>query len=85
MTISSLIDTWLVLRDVEATGERNRALYVIKSRGMQHSRQIREFLITSQGIELLDVYVGSRGVRGNDSQPQRTVADLRAGGNRESA
>ena len=83
--ISSLIDIWLVLLDVEAIGERNRALYVIKSRGMQHSRQIREFLITSQGIELLDVYVGSRGVRGNDSQPQRTVADLRAGGNRESA
>jgi circadian clock protein KaiC len=60
--VSSLIDTWLVLRDIEAGGERNRGLYVIKSRGMKHSNQIREFLITSDGIELQDVYVGPEGV-----------------------
>jgi circadian clock protein KaiC len=60
--VSSLIDTWLVLRDIEAGGERNRGLYVIKSRGMKHSNQIREFLITSKGIELQDVYVGPEGV-----------------------
>ena len=60
--VSSLIDTWLVLRDIEAGGERNRGLYVIKSRGMRHSNQIREFVITSNGIELLDVYVGPEGV-----------------------
>jgi circadian clock protein KaiC len=60
--VSSLIDTWLVLRDIEAGGERNRGLYVIKSRGMPHSNQIREFLITSDGIELQDVYVGPEGV-----------------------
>jgi circadian clock protein KaiC len=60
--VSSLIDTWLILRDIEAGGERNRGLYVIKSRGMHHSNQIREFVITSNGIELLDVYVGSEGV-----------------------
>jgi circadian clock protein KaiC len=60
--VSSLIDTWLVLRDIEAAGERNRGLYVIKSRGMHHSNQIREFLITSHGIELLEVYAGPDGV-----------------------
>jgi circadian clock protein KaiC len=60
--ISSLIDTWLVLRDIELGGERNRGLYVIKSRGMKHSNQIREFLITSDGIRLEDVYVGPEGV-----------------------
>ena len=60
--VSSLIDTWIVLRDIELGGERNRGLYVIKSRGMQHSNQIREFLITSEGIQLQDVYVGPEGV-----------------------
>jgi circadian clock protein KaiC len=60
--ISSLIDTWLLLRDIELGGERNRGLYVLKSRGMKHSNQIREFVITPEGIELLDVYVGPEGV-----------------------
>ncbi|MHB9030387.1 MAG: circadian clock protein KaiC, partial [Candidatus Latescibacterota bacterium] len=60
--ISSLIDTWLLLRDIEIGGERNRGLYVLKSRGMAHSNQIREFKLTDQGIQLLDVYVGSEGV-----------------------
>jgi len=60
--VSSLIDTWLLLRDIEIGGERNRALYVLKSRGMAHSNQIREFRLTDHGIELLDVYVGTEGV-----------------------
>jgi circadian clock protein KaiC len=60
--ISSLIDTWLLLRDIEFGGERNRGLYVLKSRGMAHSNQIREFRLTNHGIELLDVYVGADGV-----------------------
>ena len=60
--ISSLIDTWLLLRDIEIGGERNRGLYVLKSRGMAHSNQIREFKLTNNGIELLDVYVGPVGV-----------------------
>ncbi len=60
--ISSLIDTWLLLRDIEIGGERNRGLYVLKSRGMAHSNQIREFKLTNNGIELLDVYVGPEGV-----------------------
>jgi len=58
--ISSLIDTWLLLRDIEIGGERNRGLYVLKSRGMAHSNQIREFKLTNHGIELLDVYVGQK-------------------------
>lgn len=60
--VSSLIDTWLLLRDIEIGGERNRGLYVLKSRGMAHSNQIREFKLTDKGIELLDVYVGPEGV-----------------------
>jgi circadian clock protein KaiC len=60
--ISSLIDTWLLMRDIELGGERNRGMYVLKSRGMAHSNQIREFLLTDHGIELKDVYVGPAGV-----------------------
>jgi circadian clock protein KaiC len=62
MSISSLIDTWLLLRDIEFGGERNRGLYILKSRGMSHSNQIREFKLTDKGIDLLDVYVGPEGV-----------------------
>jgi len=60
--ISSLVDTWLLVRDIELNGERNRALYVLKSRGMHHSNQLREFLLTKRGVDLLDVYVGPEGV-----------------------
>jgi circadian clock protein KaiC len=60
--ISSLIDTWLLLRDIELGGERNRGLYILKSRGMAHSNQVREFLLTDHGVELRDVYVGPEGV-----------------------
>jgi circadian clock protein KaiC len=61
-SISSLIDTWLSLRAVDSGGERNRGLSVLKSRGMAHSNQIREFLLTDHGAELRDVYVGASGV-----------------------
>ena len=60
--ISSLVDTWLLLRNIETNGERNRGLYVLKSRGMAHSNQIREFFLSDNGIELLDVYLGPGGV-----------------------
>jgi circadian clock protein KaiC len=60
--ISSLMDTWLLVRDVEKDGERNRALYIMKSRGMSHSKEVREFVITSNGLELVDVYRGPEGV-----------------------
>jgi circadian clock protein KaiC len=60
--VSSLVDSWLLLRDIELSGERNRAMYVLKSRGMAHSNQVREFVLTDHGVELLDVYVGPEGV-----------------------
>jgi circadian clock protein KaiC len=62
VAISSLIDTWLLLRDIEIGGERNRGLHIMKSRGMPHSNQIREFLLTDHGVDLCDVYVGPGGV-----------------------
>jgi circadian clock protein KaiC len=60
--VSSLMDTWLLLRDSELNGERNRSMYILKSRGMPHSNQLREFLLTDHGIELLNVYLGPDGV-----------------------
>lgn len=60
--ISSLIDTWLLLRDIEIGGERNRGIYILKSRGMAHSNQIREFMLTDNGIKLREVYIGMEGV-----------------------
>ena len=62
ISISSLVDTWILLRNIESSGERNRVLYVLKSRGMPHSNQIREFLMTSRGIRLRHVYLGPGGV-----------------------
>ena len=58
--VSSLMDTWLKLRMFETDGERNRGISVIKSRGMKHSNQIREYLLTDQGVQILDVYLGAR-------------------------
>jgi circadian clock protein KaiC len=60
--ISSLIDTWVLLRAIDNGDERNRGLSILKSRGMAHSNQIREFLLTDHGVELRDVYVGAGGV-----------------------
>jgi circadian clock protein KaiC len=73
--ISSLIDTWLLLRDIEIGGERNRGLYVLKSRGMAHSNQIREFKLTDHGIDLLDVYVGSEGVLTGSARLSQEIKD----------
>jgi circadian clock protein KaiC len=74
---SSLIDTWLLLRNVESDGERNRLLFVIKSRGTAHSNQVREFILTDHGPELLDVSVGERGVL-TGSARMTQVAEERA-------
>jgi circadian clock protein KaiC len=60
--VSSLMDAWLQLRNLESNGERNRALYVLKSRGMAHSNQIREFMLTNEGVKLLKPYLGLSGV-----------------------
>ncbi|HET7538852.1 MAG TPA: circadian clock protein KaiC [Polyangiaceae bacterium] len=60
--ISSLIDTWIEVRDLEVAGERNRALYLLKSRGMNHSNQVRELVISDNGVSLADVFFGAGGV-----------------------
>lgn len=60
--VSSLMDSWVLLRDIESGAERNRGLYLLKSRGMAHSNQVREFLLTNHGAELRDVYTGPSGV-----------------------
>jgi circadian clock protein KaiC len=58
VAISSLMDVWILLRNIESAGERNRGLYILKSRGMEHSNQIREVLLSNHGISLVDVYAG---------------------------
>ena len=60
--ISSLMDAWILLRMIESNGERNRGLYILKARGIDHSNQIREFQLTPKGIQLVDVYLGAEGV-----------------------
>ena len=60
--MSSLMDAWILLQDFEGNGERNRVLYVLKARGMAHSNQIREFLISDHGIDVVDAYIGASGV-----------------------
>ncbi len=60
--VSSLVDAWLLVRDIESNGERNRGMYIMKSRGMKHSNQVREFIIRDFGLDLVDVFLGSDGV-----------------------
>jgi circadian clock protein KaiC len=60
--VSSLMDAWLLVKTIETNGERNRGLYILKARGIAHSNQVREFLLTDHGIELIDAYVGAEGV-----------------------
>ncbi|HEY4248505.1 MAG TPA: circadian clock protein KaiC [Lacunisphaera sp.] len=78
--MSSLVDTWLLVRDIELNGERNRALYVLKARGLAHSNQVREFQITSKGIRLIPAYIGPAGMATGSArltQEAREKADLR--------
>ena len=60
--VSSLVDAWLLVRDIEFNGERNRGMYIMKSRGMKHSNQVREFIITDRGLDLVEVYLGPDGI-----------------------
>ena len=60
--VSSLMDTWISLTDLESNGERNRVLYVLKSRGMSHSNQLREYRLTDHGVDLVTPYIGPEGV-----------------------
>jgi len=81
--VSSLMDTWLVLVSIEVGGERNRALYVLKSRGMEHSNQIREFLLTNHGLRLLDVYLGPEGVLTGSARMSQEEREKTAGTSRQ--
>jgi circadian clock protein KaiC len=60
--VSSLVDAWILVRDIESNGERTRGMYIMKSRGMKHSNQVREFVITDQGLDLVDVFLAPEGV-----------------------
>jgi circadian clock protein KaiC len=60
--VSSLMDAWLLVKNIESNGERNRGLYVLKARGLAHSNQVREFVLNERGVELVEAYVGSEGV-----------------------
>ena len=77
LSISSLVDTWILLRNIEVNGERNRVLYVLKSRGMAHSNQIREFLLTPHGVQLRDVYLGPGGVLTGSARVAREAEERR--------
>ena len=72
------MDTWLLLLSVESNGERNRVFHLLKSRGMAHSNQMREFLITDQGIDLVDVYLGPGGVFTGSARLQQEAQEKAA-------
>ena len=76
--ISSLIDTWLLLYNRESNGEHNRQLYLLKSRGMAHSNQVREFILSSEGIRLRDAYVGPEGVMTGSARLAQEAKDKAA-------
>jgi circadian clock protein KaiC len=80
--IASLVDTWLLVKTMEGNGEHNRVLYIRKSRGMAHSNQIREFLLTNQGIELADVYVGPQGVLTGSARQAQEAKERSEGASR---
>ena len=74
--VSPLMDTWILLQTMEGIGERNRGLYILKSRGMEHSNQVREFILTNQGITLKDVYVGAGRVLTGSARQSQEAAEL---------
>jgi circadian clock protein KaiC len=74
VAVSAMVDTWLQLRNIEANGERNRLLFVLKSRGTAHSNQVREFVLTDHGVELVDVYIGAAGVMAGSARVTQQAA-----------
>jgi circadian clock protein KaiC len=73
--VSSLVDAWLLVRDIESNGERNRGMYIMKSRGMAHSNQVREFVITDEGLDLVDVYLGDGSVLTGSAREARQLSE----------
>jgi circadian clock protein KaiC len=78
LSVSSMVDTWLLLRNFESNGERNRLLFVLKSRGTAHSNQVREFVLTDRGAELVDVYVGAAGMLTGSARLAQQAAEREA-------
>ena len=75
VNVSSLMDSWLLLQVLEGNGERNRGLYILKSRGMAHSNQVREFILSDEGIQLRDVYIGLGGVLTGSARDNQKAKD----------
>ena len=78
LAISSIIDSWIFVGSIQSGGERNRALYILKSRGMSHSNQIREFVMSNKGIQIIDVYTGPDGVLTGAARASREAQDKAA-------
>jgi circadian clock protein KaiC len=74
--VSSLVDAWLLVRDIESNGERNRGMYIMKSRGMKHSNQVREFVITDEGLDLVDVYLGPEGILTGSARETQQLTEV---------
>ena len=73
--VSSLVDAWLLIKDIEFNGERNRGIYIMKSRGMKHSNQVREFTISDEGLALVDVYLGPGGVLTGSAREEQQLSE----------
>lgn len=73
--MSSLMDTWLSLVHLEANGERNRGLYILKSRGMSHSNQLREYELSHTGVHLINAYLGNAGVLTGSARVAQEATD----------
>ncbi|NLE00772.1 MAG: circadian clock protein KaiC [Fibrobacter sp.] len=73
--VSSLMDVWILVKSVEADNERNRTIYILKARGIAHSNQMREFLLTPDGVDIIDVYTGPAGVLTGTGRVKQEAAD----------
>jgi len=70
--VSSLVDTWISVKEIESNGERNKVIYIMKSRGMKHSNQVREFIISDRGLKLVEIYLGPNGILlGSEREEQK--------------
>ncbi len=83
--VSSLVDAWVLVKDIEFNGERNRGMYIMKSRGMGHSNQVREFVITDKGLNLVDVYLGPEGVLTGSARQAQQMNEKTGAALRENA
>ncbi len=68
-----MVDTWILVRDIETNSERNRGIYILKSRGMNHSTQVREFVITDDGLSLLPIYISADGILTGSAKLEHTL------------